>query len=444
VTRPTRSRPRFAAGTGPLRFAVEGVGDVIRHYYEPAFRALRAGFQGRRAIEVTFVDNSAFWKQRNDPRLIAKMNQIIQSVRGWGADYLDKSDAADLARYRPLEPDVVIIATPDTTHVGVAGEWLKRPRRPEQIFLEKPLADSLGAARRLLGMVPPYDEGILAFDHYRARLLPSRTQLGVLLGFLGEGPWRLRFYFLEDHSGADPNYPPARAVGRDGPIENEQRVVTLRHGLVLDGLPHLIAVLATFGRVETLRPTRVYAGQYAGVDGDPEKRTEIDRETFAEVRFVCANHAGERIDGVAWVGKGVRGVRELGPEYDHNVKLLEIETQAAGREGNRVRFDLRSSGPGSSRAYLIDAAGRTQLEFALYPSPYHTFLEKVADGTYRDDELALPVEVGKSILAALEDVRDVIPERSALPAYPSGLGGIRDALYLEDVLQCLGNPVWGV
>jgi hypothetical protein len=141
---------------------VEGVGGVIRNYYDPASRAVR----DRHPMRVTFADDSRFWRDRGDPRLVPKMPEIIASVRGWGAGYLDKADPVGLADYRAIEPDVVIVATPDTTHVDLAGEWLKRPRRPEQIFQEKPLAESARSAWRLLGIAPPDDDGVLAFDHY--------------------------------------------------------------------------------------------------------------------------------------------------------------------------------------------------------------------------------------------------------------------------------------
>jgi len=202
-------------------------------------------------------------------------------------------------------------------------------------------------------------------------------------------------------------------------------------GVILDGMPHMPAILAHFGRVETLRVTRVRAGQYVGVDSIPNKRTEIEKETFAEVGFVFADYAGHRVEGTTYVGKGVRGVQALGPEYDYNVKLLEVE----GLNGNKARFDLRSSGQGSSEAHLIDKEGRTQLRFDLNRRPYKTFLEKVADGTYLDaPPLALNVEVGKRILEILEDMRFPIPDRDSLPTYPCGMKNVRESLYLEDIL----------
>jgi hypothetical protein len=55
----------FFRRNDPLRFVVEGIGDVVQKYYEPAFRALISKLQGRREIRVTFVDKSEYW--RNNP-----------------------------------------------------------------------------------------------------------------------------------------------------------------------------------------------------------------------------------------------------------------------------------------------------------------------------------------------------------------------------------------
>lgn len=430
-----KGKRKFAQTKEPLRFVVEGIGDVVTNYYEPAFKALKAQLAGKREIHVTFADKSDFWM--GDANLSRKMRSIIKSVRSWGADYLDKSDPTDLRRYEALETDIVIIATPDFTHAEVANVWLRHNPHPEQIFVEKPLEASLNAARKLLGNVEPYDDSILAFDHYRARLLPTRTQMDVLLGFLGRGLKRFTFYFLEDHSGGDPD-PKYHSVGRNGPIENEQRVKSVNQGVILDGMPHMVALLAHFGRVETLRVMRVGAGQYIGVDTDPNKRTEIAKETFVDVGFAFADHAGNRAEGTAYVGKGVRGVKALGPAHDHNVKMLEVE----GLNGNKASFDLRSSGQGASRAHLIDAGGKTQFEFPLNAKPYETFLGRIANGSYLDDRLALNVEVGKRILEILEDMRFPIPDKDQIPTYPCGMKDVRESLYLEEILELL-KPLYG-
>ena len=425
-------KPELTKRDTPLKIVVEGVGDVIKNYYDPAFRAVIDRLDGKRGFDVTFVDKSEYW--RHDRNSAIKMDGIIASVRNWGGKYLDKSDSADLILYEALEPDVVIIATPDFTHVDVAHEWLSRHLHPEQIFIEKPLTDSLDGARFLLGLAGPDNNGILAFDHYRARLLPSDEQRHILLGFLGEGLRSLNFYFLEDHSGSDEGYVNSHPEAvRNGPIENEQRVRTLSQGLILDGMPHVIALLAHFCRVETLLVTRVRAGQYIGVDDNPNKRTGIKKETFAEVGFVCRDYAYHPVEGTVYVGKGVRGVKALGPGYDYNTKLFDIE----GLNGNRARFDLRSSGEGSSTGYLLDNSGNTVFAFPLNRRPYETFLEKLADGGYLNQRLALNIELGKRILEVLQDMRYPIPMKKQIPTYPSGMKGKRHSLYLEDIVKSL-------
>jgi predicted dehydrogenase len=421
--------PRFVRSREPLKIVVEGVGDVVKNYYKPAFEVLLRDYERTRELQIHFTDMSEFW--RGDTGLTAKMEDISASLTTMGFAYLDKSDSTQLAQYQALEPDVVIIATPDFTHVEVAEEWLRRDVRPEQIFIEKPLSNSLKAARRLLGETGPGNNSVLAFDHYRARLLPSRDQMGILLGFLGKGIRRFIFYFLEDRSGSDPRY---ASVGRDGAIENEQRVRTLNQGVILDGMPHVIAILAHFAKVETLIVTRVRAGQYVGVDGDPDKRTEIEKETFAEVGFICADYAANLILGTVYIGKAVRGVRSLGEDFDSNTKVLDIE----GLNGNKARFDLRSSGNGASRAYLIDERDSIQVEFPLSRQPYATFLEKIADGTYlRKPHLAFNVELAKRILEVLDDMRYPMNEGNNIPTYPGGMSGKRQSLYLEDILNHL-------
>lgn len=425
--RTAQDKPEFAQSSKPLTIVVEGVGDVIKNYYDEAFRNLKAVLKKQRALRVTFIDKSEYWK--NNSALAEKITAIINSVQNWGAAYLDKSNPADFETYKRLKPDVVLITTPDFAHVEVAEEWLSRSRVPEQIFIEKPLDASLDAARKLLGKLKPYDDSLLSFDHYRARLLPTKTQYQTILGFLGKGLSHFTFYFLEDHSSADPLYQPT-GVSRDGAIENEQRVKTLNQGVILDAIPHMIALLAYFGRVEAMRVTRVRAGQYVGVDADLKRRTDIDQETFAEVGFVFPDYADNPVTGTAYVGKGIRGVKILGESYDHNAKVLDIK----GKNGNIIRFDLRSSGDTASRAMLIEK-GRTQLEFPLTRKPYHLFLEKVADGSYRQDRLALNAEIGKRTLEVMQDMRYPVPDKMQIPTYPGGMRDFRPSLYLEDILE---------
>jgi hypothetical protein len=284
-------------------------------------------------------------------------------------------------------------------------------------------------------------------------MLSTQTQLGVVLGFLRNRNGiedvtekqmvrKFTFYLLEDHSGGDSKYETTlQEKGkpqRHGPIENEQRVETLNGGIILDLMPHVIAILAHFGRVESLRVTHVRAGQYEGVDGDPHKRTEIKGESFAEVRFLCFDHTGKSFEGVIYVGKGIKGSRELGSEYNYDTKLLIVE----GVDGNKIRFDLRSQGNGASEAHLVDKRGKTQLSFALNRDPYFTFLQKIADGSCVEDHLALNVEVGKKILEVIQDMRHpILRQERPLRTYACGLRGYRESDYLEDLIARKNNAL---
>jgi predicted dehydrogenase len=411
---------------------IEGAGDVVDNYYFPALRKLRE--KGQLEFDVTFSDSSAFW--RGDLSLAEKMLGIRRSLECWGATYLDKNCADDLKRWEDLQPDVVVVATPDFTHSEVAAKWLKRD--PERIFIEKPLDSSVDGARRLLGETRPYDSRVWAFDHYRARLMPARAKFDMLGGFLRDGLKTFTFYFLEDHSGADPNYAGAKNT-RQGPIENDRRVKALQHGVILDLMPHVIAILAHFGRVETLRVTRVRPGKYEGVDGVPGKLSEIDCETFAEVSFMFEDHLERRVDGAAFVGKGVKGTTVLGPEHDRNTKFLRID----GKHGRRVDIDFRKTGTGASQARLLDEHGDLQLEFELNPDPYYTFLDHALNlDEELDIRLGLPVEIGKKVLEVIEDMRRPILDcirNEGIASYPCGIWGVRTSPLLED-LTCR-NPL---
>jgi predicted dehydrogenase len=206
--------------------------------------------------------------------------------------------------------------------------------------------------------------------------------------------------------------------------------------VILDIMPHVIAVLAHFGQVETLRVTQVRAGKYAGVDGDPNKPSEIAQETYAEVRFRFISINKDDVEGQAYVGKAIKGVRGLKSDYDGdgNTKLLEIE----GEDGRVVKFDFRDRRAGipdtRSKARLLDRAGNCHFEFDLNSDPYYAFLENVTSGGKIDQRLGLSIEAGKKILEVIQDMRHGILKRDdELPTYPCGIQNVRESLYVEDL-----------
>ncbi len=404
----------------PFELVIEGVGDVVQRYYAPTLKSLTD--EGK--IHVTFVDQSEYW--RGDERLRAKHEKFIGLLPSWRASYVDKSTGDGKKKYPDLTGHIVVVATPDSTHVDVALPWLNSPDRRQLLFVEKPLDSSLDKARLFLSKTKTRDPQIRVLDHYLARVHPLHEPV-VLAGIyhaLGKQVIGFSFYLLENGSGSP----------RIGPIENDSRVQATKHGMILDLMPHIPAVLSIFGIIETMRVTQLQVGQYTGVDGDPSKRSLIDRETFAHAGFGFLSHRpGRFIDGHAFVGKGIRGSRNLG--IDGAVKLLELQ----GANGKKLQCDLRSSGAGSSKAWVISKDGTKKFFCNLTADPYDYLIRdavKLLEDRFHKSQLSLPVETAKSILSALEEMRWLFKdkEKALLPQYALGAGG-NEAPYLEDLLQ---------
>lgn len=422
-----------------LHIVIFGVGDVVKKYYSPALKSLKEQYSKDVDLSVTFIDAKSYWK--DDPKLAEKMTGIISEVEGWGAKVIDISDeAVGKPAYDALIYDVAVIATPDFLHVDKARECLKRACPPRVIFVEKPLDRDLVKAQEFLFELGNRDNRVFTLDHYRARLLPKKAQLEAINHYLGGGIKNFSYYFLEDHSAADPKH--TALVQRDGAIEREQRVKALDSGVIMDGLPHMFPLLEYFGFINSVRITKIKAAQYKGVDGDPEKRTEIKNETYAEVHFVFSRkHSiyGDPVltdgfvEGVAHVGKGIRGVKALGPEYDHNAKMLEV----VGVNGRKIRFDLRSESTNGthSNAYLLEDDGSIALQFPLYAKPYRKFFETIVKNSFEQERVALHAEDGERILEVMNRIVQPLrklAEKTPLPTYQGGMAN-RPAPYVEEL-----------
>jgi hypothetical protein len=134
------------------------------------------------------------------------------------------------------------------------------------------------------------------------------------------------------------------------------------------------------------------------------------------------------MEATAYVGKGVRGVRALGSRYDRHTKLLEIE----GLNGRRARFDLETS-----TVYCLDEKNRSEIEFSLNRNPYEALLERVLEGSYLEDGIAVNVEVIKRMMEVLEDIRYGISTNDEVPTYPASSTKVGESPYLEEILDHL-------
>lgn len=443
-------------GTAPRLVVLEGVGHAADSQYIPALSIVKQSLGARMPV-VVFVDKASLWRPRDIPRRLA----TIARLEALGFRFIDKE--RNKIEYDELIPDVVIVATNDRSHVLVTEEWIARfglSHQP-QIYIEKPLDADLDAARRLLGQIRVADPTIRAFDHYLPRLLPRAEDAdgalydavkGRIFRHLGGTPARLTCYLLEDRSGSDPNAQmeyrekgQEEDLRRDGAIEIDGREEALVEGLILDLMPHVVAMVAQFAYPETIRVTEVRAGQYRGVNGDPNMAATIPNETFAEVRWICAAHATlEEIECVSYVGKGIRGVKALGTDYNGNAKLLELE----GENGNKVRFDLRKSGVGSATGALYDRddtlCQHPQEAWPLHVNGYVLLLQLICAGDYSSpasNALALSVEVGKRMLEVLEDMRYpmriIRNDAKQLQTYQGGMftSPSRPSAYLEEARE---------
>jgi hypothetical protein len=146
---------------------------------------------------------------------------------------------------------------------------------------------------------------VVGLDHYRFYALPIRDLLPTATLHLGEALMHACFCLAEKDEIAP------------------KRVHTLQHGLTLDLLPHLYAILLFFGDVGTVDGiSSLWAGRY---DSLPHR---FERETASRTKATFEDFSGSMHPVVldAMVGKG----------FVETAKCLEV----VGRNGNLVRIDF--------------------------------------------------------------------------------------------------------
>jgi hypothetical protein len=185
--------------------------------------------------------------------------------------------------------------------------------------VEKPFDSQLDQVYELLRVRGQGSRtAILGLDHYQAYALPLHALRSAVVAHLGEALAQVIFYMTEDRS---------IELGREH---------SLQHGLTLDRLPHLLALLTSFGDVGTIDEIRILAaGRYtpliaASCDGTHERdiTQRFRNETASWVRFTFQDYSGNghHVPCLAVVGKG----------FAQEVKYLEV----IGRNGNAIRLDL--------------------------------------------------------------------------------------------------------
>lgn len=290
---PTETRPVIV---------VEGAGDWVTKAYRSVFELI---VSSGKKVSVFYADDTR-WRPRPG---------WTENLKDWET-YLDKTVPDDLRLYQGLIPDVVFIVTPDFTHCAIARQWTDR--RVPLVFIEKPFDSQTANVDLLLnelGRKPV--TAVLGLDHYQFRALQLHDRMPEIARHLGGAIANVVFYLTE-------------AI----PVETE-RIPTLQFGLTIDLLPHLLALLAYFGSVESIDEIEILdAGHYTGV---PD---EFRNETYSRVRFTFEDYSGNRhrVPCLATVGKG----------FQKQVKYLEV----TGSSGNAIRIDfLRKPQPCPSPNY---------------------------------------------------------------------------------------------
>jgi len=346
---------------------VEGVGDWVTKTYRNLLRrkavALRDARSPGKQLKVYYADdprwrakapnwkgeppdwaNPAKWDDHN-----TSFNPRLTRLQKW-EKYLDKSNESAFGFYKVLRPDVVFVVTPDVTHSTIAQWWLgKTP----VVFIEKPFDSHIDNVHDLLrarGRGPslrslrwPFDTKIFGLDHYQYYALPLVEAYDEIEKHLDGALAEAIFYMTEDR---------AIEAGRDR---------SLQHGLTLDLLPHLLALLTYFGDIQTIDEIQVIeAGRYQPLDAVDEithAKEDISEsfhsETSSRLQFTFQDYSesGHRVRCTAVVGKG----------FSREVKYLEL----IGRNGKSVRIDLNKSVPNADPLYPVgslffieDAAGQ--------------------------------------------------------------------------------------
>ena len=163
--------------------------------------------------------------------------------------------------------------------------------RAPTVFVEKPFDANYQNVRELLQArgLATLDTEIYAMDHYRFyawRLKEETSSQPPLLArateWLGGALRGSRFCMVES-----------------GPVE-ANRVRSVQFGLMLDMLPHCYAMLAFFGKLDSVDELEVLdVGRYG--------RAPITSETYARVAFTFEDYSnnGWRVPCEAWIGKGL-------------------------------------------------------------------------------------------------------------------------------------------
>jgi predicted dehydrogenase len=402
------------------KVVVEGCGDVVQKLYEKRLKHLKHNH----GLDIVFTYLGTYDMYHQS--LARKMN-AIRSRLSWATIV----DVAEISRSRIPLADLVLVCTPDSTHLEIVSHWMQRPNEPV-VLVEKPLEANVAQARKLLRLCQERGDRLGVIDHYRTRWFKNENDHEVFLRMFevaNNKHWleNLTYYFLEDHSWNDPEFLLDKStadVARQGPIEIENRVTALEQGLMLDLMPYPLDFLDRFADLQTVKVVSAKVGQYTGVDGDLRKRTLISKETFAEVKIRFKTRFSDQSStGTIYVGKGIGGVRRLRTYGNIRVAILK------GTNGATAEFDFEES--------HVKLRFKTGLEIVMDLKDFTSVFYQRLLGRVIDWERGPVVsfETAGRVMEIIEQARSFVPSvKSRIPIYQLSPRGT-DTRVLEDILS---------
>ncbi len=385
----------------PLRQPMKGVviegvlGAAARERYVPALRNY-VRFGQLRVFGVDLMDLAEFDLSSGTGR---SMNGgMTETLSDAGIVYLNKNRPEDLRVYENLIVDGVIVVTWDDTHCAIARKWLGRAR---WIFIEKPLDSTVQHIDAFETELNQYGGEVfpVCFDHWRTKALPLRQMIRNVLGWLGGAPEEVIFYLLEPQT-----------------IEQEGRVHALKRGVILDLFPHCMALLLFFGDPATLQLDEggLKVGRYEGA--------EIDRETFAAIKFTFRSYDGKLVRGTAYVGKGVKAVRSLRRAGQIVTCAPPKLFEACSSNGRVIRLDFQKG----SNTFSVEQDGEEKVVAGLIDPPHNLLVDSFVFNQLANHS-CFSIQAGKVIVAKIGEILERVP-KATIPSY-------RTSDYLEDILE---------
>lgn len=381
-----------------LPILIEGAGDWVENAFMRALEEYLYTKPVGPHLTVVIADDSRWYAPGARRPVLPKSGKIAEAIKQGKVVFLDKAAPAHLQRYQQLRPGIVFVVTPDYTHAMLCREHLDRTLT---IFVEKPFDANYDNVQQLLQArgLAALDTEIYALDHYRfyawrlkEPMAGGPTVLEAATTWLGGALRRARFCMVEQ-----------------GPVE-ANRLRALQYGLMLDMLPHCFAMLAFFGKVDSVDELRVlHVGRYTGAP--------IARETYAQVACTFEDYSdnGWRVPCAAWIGKGLKHERKFFEVEGRNGQSVLIVLGAKTLWGNPERGYPDREVEGGM--YFVDATGTLTQQAELDRDRYKQLLVDCVEGTRKAIVCAMPLRAGARIVHALDRLWGAIQSHSPWRPY---------------------------